>query len=270
VVFSRHADCRDKACADVDEFVRDFSVSIKQPLRGDESSNEFQLEDCACSIISSGALPSKSASCASAPARMTQPRCFLPRTSFRTAQGTRVTAAGLRRDGGDVILGPRGKVKVLKVTRHPPQDRDIVSLKTQKMSYPFQIGADHRVEVSSEKRSAPRRLTAKELQESVQANTDNFFLHDAGEEPQLILTASVKLESTEMIEITFENDDPIFAWLLPKNSHGRRPPLDDDLCVTCFGSRLRIDDKYNLPVKNSFLDFRNDSLELPRRRSQSV
>ena len=47
---------------------------------------------------------------ASAPARLHERRCCLPRTRFQTPEGKQMTAAQLKPQGGDLVLRPDGRL----------------------------------------------------------------------------------------------------------------------------------------------------------------
>mmetsp|Transcript_99415 Transcript_99415/g.281509 ORF Transcript_99415/g.281509 Transcript_99415/m.281509 type:complete len:141 (-) Transcript_99415:131-553(-) len=60
-----------------------------------------------------------------------------------------------------------------------------------------------------------------------------------GQSFRRVLGCELCVETTEVIEVTFDGDAPVLAWVLPKRSRSVRPPLRDEAAVCCLGSRLR-------------------------------
>ena len=80
----------------------------------------------------------------SAPAKLSQHRCFFPRTRFQKQGCGYLSAAELKRNGGDVVMGPGGKaVTVCKAVRHRAEDRDCVCFSVEGDDQPFIITIDH-------------------------------------------------------------------------------------------------------------------------------
>ena len=64
------------------------------------------------------------------------PRCFLPRTSFKSADGDRITAAMLQRTGGDVLFGPQeSRLRVLDSKLLPATEQAIIYIQTAGSPY---------------------------------------------------------------------------------------------------------------------------------------
>ena len=64
------------------------------------------------------------------------PRCFLPRTSFKSADGDRITAAMLQRTGGDVLFGPQeSRLRVLDSKQLPATEQAIIYIQTAGSPY---------------------------------------------------------------------------------------------------------------------------------------
>lgn len=196
------------------------------------------------------------ASWASAPARCTKCRCFLSRTSFLTPHGDRITAAELKASGGDIVLGPNSEeVRVLRSVRcQPPVERDIVYLHTQGNSYPSQWTANHRLFVSHHPCRKPRTCSAQ----SLVAYAGPHYIYNGSISPLKVMKAEVKCEKVEIVQVTFEDDSPVLAWVLPKRARAgsARPPLRNEAGVACLGARLRPED-VRIPVSGTFVHFKN-------------
>ena len=68
-------------------------------------------------------------SIASAPARATQPRCFLPKAKFQMTSGDAISASMLQKQGGQMVCRMGGQqVKVLRRTTLPEAEHDVVRL----------------------------------------------------------------------------------------------------------------------------------------------
>lgn len=222
---------------------------------------------CGATLTSGSACGQQSiASWASAPARCTKCRCFLSRTSFLTPHGDRLTAAELKASGGDIVLGPnRVEVRVLRSVRcQPPVERDIVYLHTEGNSYPFQVTADHRLFVSHHPSHQPRICSAQ----SMVANAGPHYIYNGSISPLKVVKAELKREKAEIVQVTFEDDLPVLAWVLPKRARAgsARPPLRNEAGVACLGARLRPED-VRIPVSSTFVHFKKSGHTV---RSRSV
>lgn len=169
------------------------------------------------------------------------PHCFVPRTSFLRPLrlgGGRITAAELRKHGGDIVLGLHGaEVRVLGATRHePPVERDVVNLYTVSNPYPFQVTSDHRLLVEGPNQSFVT-VTAGSL-----VGSQGRRIYD-GSGFKDLLDAKLQTETMSVIEVTFVEDACVLAWVLPKNTPKKgRPALQESTAVCCRGSRLRLKD----------------------------
>lgn len=151
--------------------------------------------------------------------------------------GGRVTAAGLRCAGGDVVLGLNdAEVMVLRTVRHQDGiERDIVHLSIEGIPYSFQVTSNHRLIVGSADGS-PVIVTAGSLLSTPRPVFDGRGFRRVEE---VRLQRSV----TEVVEITFDQDAVVLAWLLPKRaSSAGRASLRSDAAVACLGARLRVKD----------------------------
>lgn len=173
------------------------------------------------------------ASAATAPARYISGGCFLPRTSFKRPSGGRITAAEFRKSGGDVVLGLDGKeVRVCRsIRRQPKMDWDVIKVFLNGATYPFQATADHRIVVD-------------ELGNVVKART--LLTHSSGPRHifnglswRVVERAEIERMTTEVVEVTFEDDATVLAWVLPRNASVQ---LDDAAGVACRGKRLTLAD----------------------------
>jgi len=168
------------------------------------------------------------------------PRCFLPRTTFKLSNGGRITAAELRSEGGDIVMGLNGvRVRVLTTTRLPPVAQDIVHMFIEGNPYPFQVTSLHRIDVeSSDGNFVAQAADLMRLQDVSVPTGDGY---------RGVARAELFRETTEVVEIKFELDARVLAWVLPKRPpRSGRPPLRQEAAVCCLGARLSVDD--NLAV----------------------
>jgi len=235
VIFSRDANSKRAAQRWVDSFLSSFeadrvrseSQSVNNQIAGDANSrvpvcDTPLFSPCACSVSST--IPSNHgsvASQASAPPKTTLARCYVSRTSFCKPDGGRIAAAELK--SGDIVLGPSGnEVRVLRSVRlQPNQERDFICFTTENMPYPFQITADHRLPISRSRSEEASPLLAAGL---LQPHAE-FYLFDGTGERRKVVQPVRKTETEEVVEVTFEEDEPVLAWVLPKNRSGKSPGL---------------------------------------------
>lgn len=173
------------------------------------------------------------------------PRCFLPRTSFKLSNGGRITAAELRSEGGDIVMGPNGVlVRVLTTTRLPPVEQDIVHMFIEGNSYPFQVTSLHRIDVeSSDGNFVAQAADVLRLQDVSVLSGDGY---------RRVARAQLARETTEVVDIKFELDARVLAWVLPKRPpRAGRPPLREEAAVCCLGARLSVDDNMALALSVS-------------------
>lgn len=210
------------------------------------------------------------ASWASAPARSTTPRCFLPRTSFLRPPrygGKRITASELspRIPGFDIVLGLDGaEVRVLRVLRHPAVERDLVHLAVESNPYPFQLTHNHRLLVEGPNGDLVA-VTAGELL----AHGRCSRIYDGRRFKNVVATR--EREVTEVVEVTFMDDACVLAWVLPRRAaRACRPQLRDGAAVACLGARLRVEDnlRWDVQVSNTFLH--SSKAVWPSRRVRSA
>lgn len=216
------------------------------------------------------------ASWASAPARLGDPRCFLPRTRFLRPSRQHITAAELRGNGMDSVLGPGDcEVKVIKVTKHAAEARTMVSIQTKSASHRFTVTGDHLLIVEGAA-SKHQEVSARDLVELGAGRLPRVF---DGQHFQDIVAVKQCVMTTEVVEITFENDGVVLAWLLPeRRPHGRQRQLRPAAAVACLGSPPRTLDRMlecGYDTRRTFIDAKNDNLaskgaRAARRRSISA
>mmetsp|Transcript_119880 Transcript_119880/g.238676 ORF Transcript_119880/g.238676 Transcript_119880/m.238676 type:complete len:1052 (-) Transcript_119880:121-3276(-) len=151
----------------------------------------------------------------SAPARSSFPHCFLPDTAFQSASnGVYIRAAELCRAGGNKLLGANGcEVVVVRATKIPTADRDLVALRMEGAAGVFMVTADHRLF----KQGPTGRETPCEAREFVQENA-------AGRQPQifdgthfcLVELATCFTKATSLVEVVFDGDLAALAYILPR------------------------------------------------------
>lgn len=204
-------------------------------------------------------------SSASAPARCISTHCFLPRTSFRSMSGGRITAAELNKDR--VVLGLFGKeVQILRSIRHqPPVEVDMIHVVTEAHSYPFQVSRQHRIP-SVRPNNELAVVQACDLKQG-------WYLFDAVGVPRRVVDVKNDLQTTELVEVTFAEDAIVPTWVLPKNAKAAgRPPLLDCAGVCCFGARLGLDDdlSMSLCILHTFLSVPSYQSDGGARASRSL
>merc|ERR1719296_116658 len=158
---------------------------------------------------------------ASAPARLTEKRCFLPNTHFQGLDGIAVTAARLKHGGGDVIVGAGGEgVRVLRSTKLQAQERDIVKLTVfaDGMHHRFSVTAGHPVATDAD---GQNMIEARELL-STFSESPLPVLTGCGVQP--VLEAMLVKECTQVVEVVFENNAVVLAWAASRRWRRRSAP----------------------------------------------
>jgi hypothetical protein len=177
-------------------------------------------------------------SIASAPARIGQARCFLPKTKFQSTDGQILAAVRLHSKGGEVVMDVGGQaVKVCRRTTLPEQERDVVELTVQtgRLSHTFKVTADHRVCVVN----ADDEQFAVCASELVAAPKTLWRVMTGGGAVAL-LNAKMLQMHTQVVEVVFEGDAEVLAWT-PAN-HWRARTLSPTAGVVCRGSLARSSD----------------------------
>lgn len=206
-----------------------------------------------------------SASWASAPARSTLPRCFLPETVFERSDGTHVRAAELRRCG-DVLRGPgRTEVQVIDSEKHSPSERDIVCLTTRESS--FHIVADHRILIKG--------VSGEPVPTEV-CSLLSHFDHE-GPPPELfdgvtfraITKVRLLKRTVQVVDVCFNDAQAaVLAWTFPPC---KVRTVRDEAAVACLG-RQCADRSVSMGVRTkcTFLDVPNTPCGTRRCRSQGA
>lgn len=175
----------------------------------------------------------------SAPARLNERRCFLPRTRFRTTSGTTLTASNLPAVGGSRLLGPDGKMcVVLRRTMLPKQEWDFVQLtvKTSLWQHHFIVTADHRLM----RQGARGELISVQASELLRAQRGKCHIVTGGG-PAEVVAAEMWKESTAVVEVVFEGDATVLAWTPPKR-RWRPRSLSPRTGIICSGSPPDVSD----------------------------
>ncbi|CAK0906808.1 unnamed protein product [Prorocentrum cordatum] len=146
--------------------------------------------------------------------------------------------------------------------KHPNVERDIVYLKTEPNSYPFQVTKDHPLLVEGPSGDLVD-VTAQDLLQ------DRRRIYD-GTRFRRVTEAFERREATEVIEVTFLDDAAVLAWVLPKRPVHARPQLLDGAAVVCLGAPPQRTDA--VFVHNTFLRTRGsaDRDRQSSRRSRSA
>lgn len=172
-----------------------------------------------------------------AKSRSADPRCFLPKTIFKQADGTFITASQLRGDGGEVLLGPGGgHVRVMRTKRHEAEQRCFLKIHTAQSM--LEVTHDHRV--IGQGPGGSQTITALDMRP--------LILTGAGHQP--VQSFEVHRRSSEVVEPIFEDDAPVWAW----TRKGRRfthPELEQAFAVK---GGLCDDLSRLFEVSNGFLD----------------
>lgn len=181
--------------------------------------------DCAVSD-SSFALPASMA-----------PKCFPPNAVFMHANGRCITASQLKRDGGEILLGPNNtRVRVVSTRRYEPEKRAFLKIFTS--SSMLEVTDDHRV-LGQCPRGTPVTVTAVDLRPLIITGTG----------PQPVDSFDVEYRVSEVVEPIFENDAPVLVW----TRSGRRQKNVD--LEQAFAVRGGLCDMYSLlEIKNDFYD----------------
>lgn len=212
------------------------------------------------SIVPGGSSICSEATLVSCPARITHDHCFLPQTVFLRSNGDRVCAEHLRKDGGDILIGPDGEhVTVLRVEKLPQENRDLVSLTvdTSEGCFQMKVTADHLV-MAKGPTGTPVAVIARDL---VHERRPVF----SGQCFQALVSAEMQPNiTTKVVKVTLGTPEQcVLAWLLPE---GRRRPriLSANASFCCRGSADTHEDVAKrflgiCVVENTFLDFKPGS-----------
>jgi len=169
-------------------------------------------------------------SCWASAQEAARPRCFLPRTRFQRISGEMVTAAELKRDGGDTLVGLDGtEVVVSRAVTHPECEHSVVSFRIEKANCPFTVTCDHRL--WGEESILEARALA-DCQSSARPKISN------GSDFVDVLEATSYQLRTAVVEVAFSGNGVVLAWMpAQKRPRGQRL-LQPDKAVACLGSPL--------------------------------
>merc|ERR1712107_556234 len=104
--------------------------------------------------------------------------------------------------------------------------------------------------VSHQPTGEPRVVPAQSLVDN--AGRRPLYIYNGSTEPLKVVSAELRSEKVEIVEVTFQDDSPVLAWVLPKRARAgsARPPLRENSCVACLGARLRPKD-VRIPVSRT-------------------
>jgi len=161
------------------------------------------------------------------------------------------------------VLGPDGsEVRTRRVARPQAMERDIAHIRVEGAVHPFQVTWDHRICVRG-----PDGSTETMTAGSLAAREPGTVCILGGAEFQRVLEVRRTTEQTEVVEVTFEADAVVLAWVLPKCVSRRgRPVLQRAASVACMGSRLAVGD-FDQSVSRTFLHW-DDLPQVRRPRSE--
>jgi len=147
------------------------------------------------------------------------------------------------------------RVQVLTTTRLPPVEQDVVHMFIEGNPYPFQVTSLHRIDVGSSDGNFVAQAASSDGNFVAQA-ADLLRLQDVsvltGDGYRRIARAELCRETTEVVEIKFELDARVLAWVLPKRPPpSGRPPLREEAAVCCLGARLSVDDNLAAALSES-------------------
>jgi len=131
--------------------------------------------------------------------------CYLPNTAFKTPDGNLLLAQNLKQ--GDTVLAADGTTSsAIAVKHHPRQKYKLVELITNQGS--FKASADHRIVVAENNLvSSCVTRPSGEVTEG-----DKVFV---GSYVRSLARVKHSEERTELVEVTFEPDGNIEAFLVP-------------------------------------------------------
>lgn len=205
------------------------------------------------------------ASWASAPARSTFPRCFLPETVFERSDGRHVRAAELRKSG-DVLRGPGHiQVQVLDVVKHCPSERDIICLTTHQSS--FHIVADHPV-LTKGTHGEPVPVEARSFLLSFSQQGLSGQLFDGENFHEVTHVKQVK-RSVQVVDVCFHDEQAVvLAWTFPPC---KRRSVRDEAGVACLGRRVADRSaSMGVRVRGTFLEMSETRRSSRRCRSEGA
>jgi len=192
---------------------------------------------------------------ASAPARLTEKRCFLPSTHFQGLDGIAVTAARLKHGGGDVIVGAGGEgVRVLRSTKLQAQERDIVQLTVSAdgVQHRFSVTADHPLATDADGKNLI------EAREFLSTSSESPLLVLTGHGMQPVVEAMLVKECTQVVEVVFESSAVVLAWVARRRwRRGSAPP--PHVRVACGGAEPTSSDRQQeagVAIRRGFFDER--------------
>jgi len=228
------------------------------------------LEEMATNVHSSGKAYSTVSGSAviswmSAPARSSLPHCFLPDTAFQSASnGVYIRAAELCRAGGNKLRGENGcEVVVVRATKIPTADRDLVALRMVGAAGVFKVTADHRLL----KQGPTGRATPCEAWEFVQENVAGRHRHlFDGTQFCLVELATCFTKATSLVEVVFDGDLAALAYILPRR---RRSLPDVGIPLAVLGTDPTTED-LGLVATRTFLNPVGRRNEHPRSASMGA
>lgn len=129
--------------------------------------------------------------------------CFLPNTAFK-APGDTLRLAKSIQEGDSVLVADGTTAFAVKVTHHPRQKYKLVELVTNRGS--IKVSADHRIVLAvGDDSSATCRADQAQVGDKVLV----------GEWVRSLTRVTPSEEATELVEITFEPDGNVEAFLVP-------------------------------------------------------
>lgn len=161
--------------------------------------------------------------------------CFPSSTVFQREDDTKVSAAELRGNGGDVLVGPDGtRVRSSLAVTHSGQKRDMVRVRTE--SGMLLVTDDHRLII-----------------EDAQGEKVYMVAHDIlpgqGQGHQRVTSVDHFSEIMDFVQVTFENDASVLAWS-PEKRPSRSLNLPGTFVVR--GAPHTVD-RYYIGEKDTFL-----------------
>merc|ERR1712232_341027 len=86
-------------------------------------------------------------------------------------------------------------------------------------TYPFRVTADHRLPISRRPTALWVALPAR----SLVTNVGPFYIYNGSKQMLKVAKAELHQEIAEIVEVTFKDDLPVLAWVLPKHAPRGRP-----------------------------------------------